>query len=110
MIHHAVHTARPEINCVAHSHTLYGRAFCSLGRNLDIITQDSCAFHKDIALYSSFRGIVLAEDEGLAIAAALGNKKAALLQNHGLLTCGRTIESTVFWLMSLEICCRKILI
>jgi ribulose-5-phosphate 4-epimerase/fuculose-1-phosphate aldolase len=105
MIHHAVHTARPEINCVAHSHSLYGRAFCSLGRNLDIITQDSCAFYNDIALYASFKGIVLAEEEGIAIAAALGNKKAALLQNHGLLTCGRSIESTIFWFMSLEKCC-----
>jgi ribulose-5-phosphate 4-epimerase/fuculose-1-phosphate aldolase len=105
MIHHAVHTARPEINCVAHSHSIYGRAFCSLGKNLDTITQDSCSFHNDIALYSSFRGIVLAADEGHAIAKALGNRKAALLQNHGLLTCGMTIESCVFWFMSLEKCC-----
>jgi len=105
MIHHAVHTARPEINCVAHSHSIYGRAFCSLGINLDTITQDSCAFYDDIALYSSFRGIVLAADEGIAIAKALGQRKAALLQNHGLLTCGRSIESTVFWFMSLEKCC-----
>jgi ribulose-5-phosphate 4-epimerase/fuculose-1-phosphate aldolase len=106
MIHHAVHTARPEINCVAHSHSIHGRAFCSLGRNIDIISQDSCAFHNDIAVYTSFRGIVLAADEGVAIAKALGQKKAALLQNHGLLTCGKTIESTVFWFMSLEKCCR----
>jgi ribulose-5-phosphate 4-epimerase/fuculose-1-phosphate aldolase len=105
MIHHAVHTARPEINCVAHSHSIYGRAFCSLGRNIDTITQDSCAFHNDVALYSSFRGIVLEAEEGQAIAKALEGKKAALLQNHGLLTCGKTIESTVFWFMSLEKCC-----
>lgn len=105
MIHHAVHTARPEINCVAHSHSIYGRAFCALGRPLDTITQDSCAFHNDHALYASFRGIVLAADEGATIAKALGQKKAALLQNHGLLTCGETIESCVFWFMSLEKCC-----
>ncbi|KAK0129334.1 hypothetical protein ONS95_001263 [Cadophora gregata] len=105
MIHHAVHTARPEINCVAHSHSIYGRAFCTLGRNLDTITQDACAFHNDIALYSSFRGVVLAEDEGIAIAAALGKGEAALLQNHGLLTCGQSIEAAVFWFMSLEKCC-----
>jgi ribulose-5-phosphate 4-epimerase/fuculose-1-phosphate aldolase len=105
MIHHAVHTARPDINCVAHSHSIYGRAFCTLGRTLDTITQDSCSFHNDHALYSSFRGVVLAEDEGIEIAKALGNKKAALLQNHGLLTCGKTIESAVFWFMSLEKSC-----
>ncbi|ESZ91125.1 class II Aldolase and Adducin domain-containing protein [Sclerotinia borealis F-4128] len=105
MIHHAVHTARPEINAVAHSHSIYGRAFCSLGRPLETITQDACAFHSDLALYSSFRGVVLASDEGEAIASALGSKKAALLQNHGLLTCGETIESAVFWFTSLEKCC-----
>ncbi|KAM3065344.1 hypothetical protein ACMFMG_011532 [Clarireedia jacksonii] len=105
MIHHAVHSARPEINCVAHSHTLNGRAFCTLGRPIDIITQDACAFHNDIAVYNSFRGVVLASEEGHAIAKALGNKKAALLQNHGPLTVGETIESAVFWFVSLEKCC-----
>lgn len=105
MIHHAVHTARPDVNCVAHSHSIFGRAFCTLGRNLDIITQDSCAFYEDIALYNSFKGVVLVADEGIAIAKALGQRKAALLQNHGLLTCGKSIESTVFWFMSLEKCC-----
>ncbi|KAH8690796.1 class II aldolase/adducin N-terminal [Talaromyces proteolyticus] len=86
MIHHAVHTARPEINC----------------RPLEIITQDACAFHNDIALYSAFRGIVLAADEGIAISRDLGQKKEALLQNHGLLTCGKTIKAAVWWSMSLE--------
>lgn len=105
MIHHAVHTARPDVNCVAHSHSIYGRAFCSLGKPLEIITQDACAFHNDIALYSTFRGIVLVADEGVAIAKALGQKKAALLQNHGLLTCGKSIEAAVWWFMSLEKCC-----
>lgn len=80
-----MHEARPDVDAVAHSHSIYGRAFCTLGRNIDIITQDSCAFYNDIALYNSFKGIVLVADEGIAIAKALGNKKAALLQNHGLL-------------------------
>lgn len=48
---------------------------------------------------------MLAEEEGRNIASALGSKKAALLQNHGLLTVGRTIEETVFWFVSLEKCC-----
>jgi ribulose-5-phosphate 4-epimerase/fuculose-1-phosphate aldolase len=43
--------------------------------------------------------------EGKQIAAALGDKKAALLQNHGLLTVGQTIEAAVFWFVSLEKCC-----
>ena len=45
MIHGAIHKARPDVVCAAHSHTIYGRSFCSLGRPLDIITQDACSFH-----------------------------------------------------------------
>ncbi|RPA90160.1 arad-like aldolase/epimerase [Choiromyces venosus 120613-1] len=105
MIHSSIHRVRPDINCAAHTHSLYGRTFCSLGRPLDIITQDSCAFYNDHVLYTNFKGVVMEEQEGAAIAEALGNKKAALLQNHGLLTTGGTIEETVFWFLSLDRCC-----
>lgn len=60
---------------------------------------------QDHVLYKQFNGIVLAEEEGHNIASALGPRKAALLQNHGLLTVGRTVEETVFWFVSLEKCC-----
>lgn len=49
---------------------------------------------------------MLVEKEGKDIAACLGNKKAALLVNHGLLTVGRTVEEAVFWFMSMEKCCQ----
>lgn len=106
MIHHAVHEARPDVVAAAHSHSIHGRAFCALGRTLDTITQDSCAFHDDHVLYEAFNGVVLAEEEGRKIAACLGDKKAALLQNHGLLTVGKSVEEAVFWFVSLEKCCQ----
>jgi len=104
-IHSAIHQARPDVNAAAHNHSIYGRSFCSLGRKLDTITQDSCAFYDDHVLYDSFNGIVLAEKEGRNIASCLGQKKAALLINHGLLTVGGTVEEAVFWFVSMEKCC-----
>ena len=106
MIHAAVHNARPDVMCAAHSHSINGRAFCTLGRTIDTITQDSCAFHNDLAVYNSFKGVVLAKEEGENIARAIGNKKACMLQNHGLLTCGQTVEAAVFWFVSLDKCCQ----
>jgi ribulose-5-phosphate 4-epimerase/fuculose-1-phosphate aldolase len=50
-----------------------------------MITLDACSFYNDIAVYSDFGGIAIEESEGTRIAAALGNSKAAILQNHGLL-------------------------
>ena len=60
---------------------------------------------QDHVLYESFNGVVLAEEEGKNIAQCLGSKKAALLQNHGLLTVGETVEAAVFWFVSMDKCC-----
>lgn len=100
MIHSAIHEARPDVMCAAHSHSIYGRTFCSLGRKIESLTQDSCAFHEDHVLYESFNGVVLAEKEGKDIAACLGGKKAALLQNHGLLTVGKSVEEVSLFVIS----------
>lgn len=106
MIHSAIHEGRPDVICAAHSHTTYAKALSALGVPLDPITQDSCAFYKDHTLYSEFRGIVNDREEGLAIASALGSNKAVILQNHGLLVATKSIESTVFFFISMEKCCQ----
>ncbi|PNS15092.1 hypothetical protein CAC42_2321 [Sphaceloma murrayae] len=106
MIHSAIHQARPDVMAACHSHTIYGRAFCSLGRKLDTLTQDACAFHNDHVVYESFNGVVLAAEEGRNIAKCVGNTKAALLQNHGLLTVGRSVDEAVFWFVSMDKCCQ----
>jgi ribulose-5-phosphate 4-epimerase/fuculose-1-phosphate aldolase len=51
-IHSEIHSARPDVACAAHSHSVFGRAFCATGRTLDPITQDSCNFYNDHVLYS----------------------------------------------------------
>ena len=104
-IHSGIHAARPDVMCAAHAHSIHGRAFCVGDRNLDMLTQDACIFYNDIVVYDTFEGVVLDQSEGKNIAACLGNKKAALLANHGLLTCGDTIEATVFWFVSLDKTC-----
>ncbi|KAJ6450402.1 class II aldolase/adducin domain-containing protein [Mycena sanguinolenta] len=106
MIHSAIHAARPDVLCAAHSHSTYGKAFSALGKTLDPISQDACAFYEDHALYTQYNGIVLDEVEGLAIAEAIGSKKAAILQNHGLLVATSSIEATVHYYISLERACQ----
>lgn len=106
MIHSAIHTARPDVVCAAHSHSIYGRTFSAFGRELDMTTQDTCNFWRDHTVYPSFNGVVLEAEEGIRIAEVLGTKKAVLLQNHGILTVGGTIEATVFLFLSMEKCCQ----
>jgi ribulose-5-phosphate 4-epimerase/fuculose-1-phosphate aldolase len=96
-IHSAIHTARPDVVAAAHTHSTYGKAWSTLGRLLDPITQDSCAFFEDIAIFDPFSGVVLSESEGTRLAQTLGSKKAIILQNHGFLTAGPSVEAAAWW-------------
>jgi ribulose-5-phosphate 4-epimerase/fuculose-1-phosphate aldolase len=90
----------------AHSHSIYGKAWSALGRLLDPISQDSCFFFEDHVLYREFSGVVLDTSEGDRIATALGTKNAAILQNHGILTLGKSVEGAVSRYVSLENACQ----
>ncbi|AGH84136.1 MULTISPECIES: class II aldolase/adducin family protein [Ralstonia solanacearum species complex] len=105
-IHSRVHQARPDAVAAAHSHSIYGRAWSTLGRKLDPLTQDVCAFYEDHALYDDFGGVVVELDEGQRIAQALGGNKAAILQNHGLLTVGKTVDEAAWWFITMERSCQ----
>src|SRR5690242_18250636 len=96
-IHSQVHAARPDVVAAAHSHSVYGKAFSSLGRKLAPLTQDSCIFFEDHALFDDFTGVVLDVEEGKRLAHALGETKAVILRNHGLLTVGHSVEETIYW-------------
>jgi ribulose-5-phosphate 4-epimerase/fuculose-1-phosphate aldolase len=95
-IHSEIHKARPDVDAACHAHSVYGKAFSAFGRELDMMTQDSLRFWKSHGVYDNFGGVVLDREEGRRIANALGNGKAVILQNHGLLTVGKTVSYLPF--------------
>ena len=105
-IHSQVHRARPDVVAAAHAHSVYGKSFSSLGTTLDPLTQDSCAFYGDHALFDDFTGVVVDTAEGARIAEALGANKMAILRNHGLLTVGTTVDSAAWWFITAERTCQ----
>ena len=105
-IHAQVHQARPDAVAAAHSHSVHGKALSALGTTLAPITQDVCAFYDDHALFDDFTGVVLDVEEAKRIAHTLGGNKAVILRNHGLLTVGETVDSAVWWFMTMERSCQ----
>ena len=105
-IHSRLHKARPDVNAAAHSHSIYGRTFSTLGKLLDPISQDACAFYETQGIYKDFSGVVEEVDEGDLIAEALGDKKVIILQNHGILTTGPSVDIALWFYMSMERCCQ----
>ena len=106
VIHSQVHAARPDVIAAAHAHSLHGKSWSSLGRLLDPITQDACAFYGDHALFDDYTGVVLDLEEGKRLAHALGESKAVILSNHGLLTVGHSVDEAAFWFITMERSCQ----
>jgi ribulose-5-phosphate 4-epimerase/fuculose-1-phosphate aldolase len=105
-IHSRVHAARPDAVAAAHAHSLYGKTWSSLGRRLDPITQDSCAFYQDHTLFDDYTGVVYETSEGDRIAQALGSCKAIILRNHGLLTVGKSVDEAAWYFITMERTCQ----
>jgi len=105
-IHSQVHQARPDIIAAAHAHSTYGKTWSTLGRFLDPLTQDACSFYEDHALFDDYTGVVLESQEGKRIAVTLGDRKAIILRNHGLLTVGHSVDETAWWFTTMERSCQ----
>lgn len=107
-IHSQLHAARPDVIAAAHSHAMYGRTFSTLGQPLKMITQDDTMFYNDVAQCSVGSGAVVIDlNVGKAMAEALGDKKALIHQNHGVITTGESVDSAVWWFVALERSCQS---
>jgi ribulose-5-phosphate 4-epimerase/fuculose-1-phosphate aldolase len=92
VIHGCVHEARPEINCVIHTHTRAGVAVSVQKHGLLPLSQHALRTY-GMLTYHDYEGIALELDERGRLAADLGKtSKAMILRNHGLLTLGDSVS------------------
>ncbi|WP_439121282.1 class II aldolase/adducin family protein [Marivita sp.] len=104
-IHSAVHAARPEVGCVLHTHTVAGVTVSSMKEGILPLNQWSLQFHNRVATHD-YEGIALNLEERERLVADLGNAKAMILRNHGLLTCGGTVGEAFALMYNLERTCK----
>lgn len=90
--HSWVYRARPDVNCIIHSHALHTAALGMLEKPLVVSHMDNCVLYDDVAFVGKWPGVPVGNEEGEFITAALGNKRALLLSHHGLLVAASTIE------------------
>ncbi|HTF53230.1 MAG TPA: class II aldolase/adducin family protein [Pseudonocardia sp.] len=104
-IHGGLHAERPEVIAAAHAHSVFGKSLSSLRCMVDPLTQDACAFYRD---HTRFQGKVLVLDfeEGRQIGRSMNGGKAAILNNHGLLTVGHTVDEAAWWFITMERTCQ----
>lgn len=103
-IHSAVHMARPDLQCVVHTHTAAGIAVSAQKEGLLPISQHALKFHGRLA-YHDYEGIALDLDERERLVRDLGGHKAMILRNHGLLVGGTSIAEAFHMTYMLERAC-----
>ncbi|HTT42072.1 MAG TPA: aldolase [Steroidobacteraceae bacterium] len=105
-IHLSVHRAKPEAQCVLHTHMPYATALGMLeDATLEMASQTAVGFHGDIA-YAEYNGLALDYAEGERMARALGTRSVLLLRNHGALVTGDTLAQGFERLYFLERACQ----
>jgi ribulose-5-phosphate 4-epimerase/fuculose-1-phosphate aldolase len=104
VIHGAIHEARPEVQCIIHTHSLAGMAVASLEKGLLPMTQTAMRFSK--VAYHDYEGVVLEMEERKRLIASLGDADVMLLRNHGTLAVGKSVAEAFNNIYRLERACR----
>jgi ribulose-5-phosphate 4-epimerase/fuculose-1-phosphate aldolase len=101
-LHSAIYVDRPEVKAIAHTHSPEGKAFSTLRRLLEPISTEAAVFHGRHAIYDSY-----AHGEGAALAEAAANNRAVIMQSHGILTLGASVDEAAYLFVSLEKVCAE---
>lgn len=104
VIHSAIHEARPDVDCVIHTHTVAGMAVSAMKCGLLPLAQTSMRFAK--IGYHDYQGVAIDAAEKKALARDLGEHAGMILRNHGLLVVGGSIPEAFYNIFKLERACQ----
>jgi len=104
-IHGAVHAARPDAACVLHLHVDSVIAVSAQKQGLLALSQHALRFYDDIERHC-YQGLALSASEQVGLISALGDKKVLLLENHGSIICGVSIQQAFYLMDVLDKACK----
>ena len=104
VLHSTLHDGIDGAHCVMHTHTTAGVAVASLKDGLSQSNFYSAQLH-DMVAYHDFEGITVHMEEGPRVLKSIGNKRAVILRNHGLLSWGSTLPEAFAILWTLQRAC-----
>ena len=104
VIHSTLHCSIANVNCVMHTHTTTGMAVACLKDGLSPTNFYAAQLHGCVA-YHEFEGITVEESEKARLVASIGDKRAVILRNHGLLAWGPSVPEAFMMLWTLQRAC-----
>ena len=102
VLHTEVYKARPDVGAVVHGHPPFATAFAATGATLEMLTHDSVLFSDGVAVFEETPDLITEASQGQAVAEALGDLRALVLRNHGVLVVGKSVPWAVLTALTLE--------
>lgn len=102
VLHTAVYRRRPDVRCVVHGHPPYATAFSATDADFEFLTHDGVLFIDGLPTFDGVPELIVDEQQGGAVADALGDRSSLLLRNHGVLVAERSVAWATLTAVLLE--------
>jgi L-fuculose-phosphate aldolase len=102
VLHTEIYKRRPDIGAVVHGHPTYATAFAATNATLELLTHDAILFADGVSVFEETADLITSEDQGRAVAEALGDRRAVILRNHGVVIAGKDVPWAVLSAVTLE--------
>lgn len=105
-VHRAIYKNLAHVNCILHTHSLYGTALSNLDTPFMMLDQISMMFHNKVG-YHDFEKLFIADNEQMSLIKDMEGKNSVILKNHGLITIGTSISDAFWFHYYLENSCKS---
>ncbi len=102
VLHTEVYLARPDVRAVVHGHPPYATALGAVENPLELITHDAVMFVDSLSIFEETADLITASEQGSAVASSLGDGRAVVMRNHGVLVVGKDVPWAVLGAVTLE--------
>jgi L-fuculose-phosphate aldolase len=102
VLHTEVYKARPDVGAVVHTHPPYVTALAATTATVELINHDAVLFRDGLGVFDETAELITRPEQGAAVARALGERKAVLLANHGVVVAGKDVRWAVYTTLTLE--------
>jgi L-fuculose-phosphate aldolase len=101
-IHTEIYKARPDVQCVVHTHPIHATAFGALQQKLKAIGHEGSIFHDGLPLFDYTTALIRTPELGREVAKSLGSHRGLLMKNHGVAVVGGSIPEATLYAVFLE--------
>lgn len=102
VLHTEIYALRPDVGAVVHGHPSYATAFGATNAELELLTHDAVLFADGVSYFDDTAELITEPEQGRAVAEALGDRRAVILRNHGLVVADRDVRWAVLSAITLE--------